>query len=336
MSKFIGRLFNIGFAKETTRGTIAINNQSTYWIPAMSRTWDEEVDTVVDESSIAVIEDSIDSHITSKRAKGSLEAVARDQSLGLILLATMGQEAALGAVETGVKDHNFTVLESAQHQSLTVGVNEPNESAGVARCFPLGMIEKFELDFEIGKFCTYKADITGQYGQTTTATVTYTANTTENIFLPQHGNAYFATTYSGLGSASALINLKKGSLSIAKNLEEDQTIGNLSPYDRLNKQFAVEFQLEINYNDRTMMDTYLLADAMTSVRFKVLNSDVTIGAVSHPTLTIDLARTKLQSVARKIDNNNIVTETIKGKAFYSMSDAIMIKAILRNTITSLY
>ncbi len=244
----------------------------------------------------------------------------------------MGQEAALGAVETGVKDHNFVILESSQHQSLSMIVVDPNDSAG--KGFPLGMISDFELDFEVGKFCTYKSSLaTQQHTSVITATASYTS---ENVFLPQHANAYFASTYGGLSGASALANIKKGTISVKKNTEDDAVIGSLDAADRLNKQFVIEGQLEITYNDRTMIDTYLMADVATAMRVKLLNSDITIGASSHPTLTIDLARAKLMSVARKLDNNNIVTETIKFKAYYSISDAIMAKMILRNTVTSLY
>ena len=328
-TKFIGRLFNIGFSKETTRGVAA---PVTYWIPATTRGFDEEVDTVNDESNVAVIEDVIDSHITQKRAAGSLEALVRDQSFGLILLAALGTEGNLGSVESGVKDHTFTVAETNQHQSLTVAVNEPNDSTGKA--FALGMIEKIEISFEIGKFCTYKIDFKTNKGASATETVSYT--TTENVFLPQHGNAYYASTYAGLGSASALTNIKKGTITIAKNLDEDQVIGSIDPADRLNQQFSIEGSLEQTYVDRTAIDTYLLADASTAIRIKLLNSDVLIGAASHPTLTIDLARAKFMTVARKLDNNKIVTQTIKFKAQYSLSDALMIQAVLRNTVTAKY
>lgn len=336
MTKLIGRLFNIGLCKETTRGALAISSVSTYFVPAMSRAFDEEVDTVVDESNVGIIEDSIDSHITNRRAKGSFEALCHDQSMGLILLATTGQEGVIGAVETGVKDHTFTVLESAQHQSLTVLVVEPNSNTGNGMAHALGMVDSLAVDFEVGKFCTHKVDFATQ-SHSTTVTVTPSAvYTTENVFKPQDANLYYASTYSGLSGASALVNVKKGSITIKKNLEEDMVIGSVDPIDRLNKQFSIEFDFEITYNDRTQIDTYLLADQFTAIRLKMVNTNITIGSASFPTFTIDLARCKLQSVARKIDNNNIVTETVKGKAYYSMSDSLMAKLTLRNTVTSVY
>ena len=67
---------------------------------------------------------------------------------------------------------------------------------------------------------------------------------TQNIFLPQYGSLKLASTYSGLAAASVIANIKTIQLTIAKNIEDDITIGNTSPVDRLNKQLAITGQLK--------------------------------------------------------------------------------------------
>lgn len=326
--KYIGRLFNIGMGRETARG---VATAAAYWIPTTSLTFDEETDQVTNEQSRGVIEDATDQNNTAKRGKGSMQGLIHDQSFGALLLNTFGTESGIAVVESGVSDHTFSVLETAQHPSFTITIAEPQEASG--KTFPLGMFDKMEIDVGVGKYSTFKGDFSTNKGTSTAETQAYTA---QNIFLPQYGSLYLASTYAGLSGASVTANIKTVQITISKNTEDDITIGNLDPIDRLNKQFAIEGQIEATYVDRSWIDTYLLADVSTALRVKLLNSDILIGAASHPTITFDLAKCKMKTVARKIDQNNIVTVTVKFKAYYSPSDSTIGQIVLRNTRTSYY
>lgn len=327
MTKIIGRKFSIGLGKETTRGTAV---SAAYWIPKMELSIDDKINYTVDDSSIGVIEDAITQDITSKYAEGSIGGRVYDKSFGLILLSTFGTQTSATLVETGVYDHLFNVLESAQHTALTVSAVDPNGGSGLQ--YALAMMEQLEIDFEIGKYFTYKADFRSNASASGSVTASFTA---ENGFRPQDGIVKFASSLSGLGAASA-INIKKGRITIKKNIEDDLVIGSLNPVDRLNKAFSVEGTLELMYNERTYIDSNLMADLAQALRIQFINTSVTIGATSNPTITFDMAKVKFQEVSRKIGNNDLVTQTIKFKAYYSISDSVMIKATLRNTVTSAY
>lgn len=66
MTKYIGRQINIGFGKETTRGTaVAVAS----WVPKMDCSFDEKMEVIQDESSIGVITDTKDNMLVKRWAE---------------------------------------------------------------------------------------------------------------------------------------------------------------------------------------------------------------------------------------------------------------------------
>ena len=322
MSKFIGALANIGVAKETVRGTA--ETAATFYIPNTSFSVDDKIEQVLDENTLGVIEDSVGANITHKMAEGEIEGKIGDKSLGLILYALFGAKAVSGPTDSAYT-HTFTVAQSAQHQSLTVFQDDPNQDYKYANA----MIKSFELMCDLGKFVTYKVAFQSKAGSTGTLTPSYAA---ENTFLPQYGAFKTATTAAGLDAASAFV-IRSFKLSVNKNLQEDNAIGNLNPVDILNTQIAIEGELEFVFNDETFK-TQMLADTAQALRIKLTNTDVTIGSAAHPDLQIDLNAVKYSEFTRKYSNKDITTASVKFKAFYKLADAKMVTATLINTQTS--
>lgn len=304
---------------------------ATYWIQKTDFAVEEKISTVVDDAAIGVIEDAQSQEIAQKYAEMSFGGRITDQTFGLLLMATFGTDT-VGAVETGVKDHVFTMTQSATHPTLTVVVNEPNATSSSSLSYGLSMIDSLNMHFEVGQWATWKATLTGNAPSTASSTVAFVA---ENGFNPQYCTVKLATTYAGLGAASA-INARMVDITIQKNLEDDVTIGNLAAVNRYNKQLVVTGSIQLVYADRSYIDTIMLGDLVRAMRITAANTGVTIGTTSNPTLTIDLARCKIQEVARTDKNNDVMLQTIKFKAYYSVSDSLMIKATLRNTVTSAY
>lgn len=331
MAKFIGRQLSVGIAKEATRGT---GVAAQFWIPKTDVTVDDIIMSAQDDSSIAVIEDAINQEVTTKAMQGSLAGRVYDKSFGLLLLAVLGSQATTTTSgESAVYDHAFTVGESAQHPSLTISVADANTpSSGAGIWHTLCMIDQLTIDFEVNKFFTYKADFKGNSNVAQSVTASFTS---ENGFDPQDGTVTTAANISGLASP-VTVKVKKGSIIIKKNIEEDYVIGSQTAADRLNKQFTVEGTLELFYNDRVFIDTDMLADLAQAIRISFTNTRVTLGSTSNPVIQITLAKAKIQSVAKKAANNNIVSETIKFKAFYSLADIEMIDVLLRNTKSGTY
>src|ERR1017187_4787201 len=118
-AKVIGRLFAIGIAKETSRGTA--KTSATYWVPFSDAAIDEKYTNVTQDEAYGIIEDSVGQSRVKNWAEGSLKVPLTDASLPLLLLSQFGSNAdSAHSGETTVYDHTIKVGESAQPQSLTL------------------------------------------------------------------------------------------------------------------------------------------------------------------------------------------------------------------------
>ncbi len=112
-TKGIGKLFQVGIAKEVTRGTIPA--AVGYWLAFGEASLEEKYKNAIDVESYGVIEDSASQTRVSQFAEGDIKAPIADQSLGLLLYSLLGTHSVTG---TGPYVHTFKVAQSAQHQSL--------------------------------------------------------------------------------------------------------------------------------------------------------------------------------------------------------------------------
>ncbi len=326
MSKFIGRLVDVGIFKEAVRGT---PGDPTFWLPQSSLTLDEQIQQVVDESSVGVVEDAIDGNVTEKFVEGTLEGMIRAESFGLLLLSALGVDTpSADDPEAGVHTHAFTMGQTAQHPSLTLAVSEPNS----AKRFALGMITSLDVEVALNEYAKFTAGFRAQVGVADALTPFYVEADERKVFLPQHGTFKTASDLSGLTAAPA-IEIKGFTLSINKNVEDDQSIGDLDPTDILNKQVAVEGTVELIYDDTVFIDD-MLADTAKAMRLTLENTDITIGSSTNPKLEIDLARVKFSEVTKPFTNNDLVIQTVSFKAFFDLTDNAMINVALINETTS--
>lgn len=323
MSKFIGRLADVGIAKEASRGTA--ESAATYWLPKLSLTLDDGIEQAIDESSYGIIEDSVDAKVVGKFATGEIEGNIGDQSFGLLLLAALGQVSTGAAQQTVVYPHTFTVLQSAQHPALTLFLDDPNQDYK----FALGMVETLEIEAMLGQYARYRASFRSKKGETATLSPSYTA---ENQFLPQHMSVKYADDEDDLASGTA-VNVRSFKLTINKNPEDDRKLGSVDQADILNKQFAVEGSIEMVF-DAVTFHGFMVGDTAKALRLEMTNTDVTIGSSLNPQLTIDLAKAKVSAFEKSYENDSIVIATVNFKAFYSVAESEMITAVLTNLASS--
>lgn len=324
MTKAIGRLVNLGIGKESSRGTPVA---PTYWLFKSDLNYQEKFEQAVEDSSVGVIADAIDAQITKRWAEGSFAGDIKDKSIGLILLSLFGSvNSALHSGESIVYDHTFSLGNSAQHPSLTLGIDDPWQDYQ----FALAMIESLEIKYERGKFVAFTANFKSKKGATATLTATYTV---ENSFRPQDLTFKIADNLSGLGSASA-ITIKSATIKFEKNLEIDDVLGSVDPADFLNKQFVCTGTIEAVFEDEATFKTIALGSTAKALRFDIKNTSVTIGSASNPELQIDLAKVKFSEITRATPIGDLVKQTLGFKAFYSLSDSKMFSVILTNLAVS--
>jgi Phage tail tube protein len=317
-AKIIGRQFQFGFAKETSRGTVAA---PTYWVPFNDLTIDEKQEKVFDAQSYGIIEDSVAALTTKKWAEGSLAGNVYDTTFGLILYSLLGTLTSHSAHsgETTVYDNIFNVQEGAQHKSLTFAVHDP--AAGQDYAYANGVISKLEIKYALKQFVQYTASLMAQAGTTESA---YTpSTTTENRFVPQ----YLTLTVGG-----TTIKVKSASISIDQNVEAQDVLGSLSPADFLNKEFKVDGQIEAIWQNESDFKTAFLANTAQDFKFDLKNTDVTIGSAANPELILEMPQCYITDLGRPIKVKDLIYQTIKFRATYSLSSSYMLKATLTNIV----
>ena len=320
MSKYIWRKINVGFGKESTRWTAVVPN---IWAPKASLDFEEKSEKVIDESSIGVIEDSFDGHFVKQYAEGNFECNVYANVIWYILLNVFGSVSTSSS--GGAYEHSFSVWETNQHTSLTIGIADDTQD----KQFPLAMVNSLELTWEFWDFLKATAWFKSKKGSNATLTPSYSE---DYAMLAKHVQVFLADDLDWLDSATA-INATSISLTINKNLEDVDVLGTTEPNDFCNTFFSVEGSLEILWDDATYKSLYM-DWAKKAMRIKIIDSNDTIGTSSNPTLTIDLASVIMTEFAKTQDNNALVRQSIDFKALYSMTDSSMITAKLLNTQSS--
>lgn len=325
MSKYIGRLVNLGIAKESTRGAGAA---ATYWLPRTVLSHDSKADKMPSSESLGVIEDAADYFVMKQFAEGNVEGEVRDKAFGLFLYGMLGSVSS-AVKETTAYNHTFTTSATNNHQSLCFEVDDPDDDMR----FNLVMLNELTINLELGEIVKYIANFRSKVHQDTSGlSASYTS---ENRFLARHATVKIATNRAGLTAASAL-ELKRFSLTVRKNLVDDDKLGSIQMDDILNKQLEVEGEMELNLNDKTTRDLALDVNTYRAMRLDLLNSDITIGATSNPQLVIDMPRVGFYDWNADKSLDEIVKQTIGFKALYDVanSENAIYSAILTNEATS--
>jgi len=330
MSKGIGRQIQVGFAKETVRGTAEA--AATFWLPFVEASVEEKIDQVYNDQSQGVIEETIEAKQVGKHAEISVKGNVGDKTFPLLLLS------ALGAISTGdnadadasVKDHTFSVGQSVQHQALTSFLNDP--LAGADYTHALSCVDSLSLAYEARKFITFDIKMMAKTGVVVGAGLT-PATTAENLFSADHFSLKLASAIAGLDGASAIA-VKGFKLNINKALESDDVLGSLEPADFLNKSIAIDGEIEAVWQNEADFKTAFMAGTTKAMRIDLVNTGVTIGTAANPRIKIDLNKVTFTELTRPIKVGDVIRQTIGFKAHYSTTDAKMVSIVATNVQAS--
>jgi hypothetical protein len=135
----------------------------------------------------------------------------------------------------------------------------------------------------------------------------------------------------------ALVSLKSFKLTVDSNIEDDDVLGSVTPNDFLNKEFKVEGQLTALWQNESDFKAASLATPTVaqSLLIDIKNTDVKIGVVtSNPEFKILLDQVYFTEFSRPFNVKNLILQTVKFKAVYSLTNSEMIAATTTNTVAS--
>lgn len=330
--KGIGKQIQVGVAQESTRGTA--KTSANFWLPVDDWSIEERFANAIDAQTYGVVEDNVSQTRVKNWAEMEIRMPVTATSAAVLFHSMFGTcSSVLHAGETVVWDNTMNVLQGVQHKSLTMFVHDPIPTANGATAdytHANTVVNKIDIDYSLGNFVMLNASLRGIAGSA--AAVVYTpSQIVETRFVPQYMTFKVASTYSGLGAASA-IKIKSAAISIDANGEDDDVLGQLNPRDFLTREFSVEGTIEAIWQNETDFKASALANTSKAMRIDLVNSDVSIGVVpTNPQFRLDLAKVFFTEFSRPVKIKEVVYQTVKFKAAYSVTDAFMAKALFVST-----
>jgi len=314
MTKFVGRLGNVGIAKESTAGTIVT---PTFWVPFNSISFDDKTSTAREMEGLGRIEDSDSNLVTNKFAEGDIEFDMNDYQIGLFLTSLFGASPTTAGGPTYTQ--TYALSNTNTHKSLSIAYGDPDQY----KIFPYCVIDGLEITVEPEGIAKAKASFKSRVSRDW-ATLTPTYTTLGNKFLHQH--LYFAlgSNIAGLSGASN-ISLKKLTLKIQANSDFDNVMGTVEPEAILNHQFSVEGEIVLNKTD----DTY--RQLMLNGTYKAM--EITFNRASNSKLQFQFPRVDFTEWEQDRKLDDIVGQKLKFKANYDAANAYaaIYTCVLTNT-----
>lgn len=302
MSKFVGRLGNVGVAKEATSGTIVT---PTFYVPFNSISFDDKVTTARETEGLGRIEDSDANYVVNKYGEGDLEFDLNDLNLGVFLTSLLGASPTTSGGPTYA--HAYALANTNTHKTISLAYQDPDQ----AKIFPFTMIDSLEITVEPDGIAKAKASFKSRVSRDwSTLTPSYT--TLGNKFLHQHLVFKTAANTAGLAAASA-IPLKKLTLTISANSDFDNVMGTVEPEAILNHQYSVEGEITLNKQD----DSY--RQLMLAGTYKAIQ--VKFDRASNSSLDIQLPRVDFTEWEQDRGLDDIVGQTIQFKGNYDSANA---------------
>lgn len=320
MSKHVGRRGSLGLVKEASRGT-AITTP-TFWIPRVTISFDDKVDTARESEGLGKIADSDANYVVNRYAEGDVEFQADDRILGLFLTSLIGASPSKSG--SNPYTYTYTLANTNQHQSLSVVYQDPD----IAKVFALGVVDSLKFVVDQSAIVTCTATFKSKFGRNiATQSADFTALGSK--FLEQHLQFKLAAAVGSLAAASA-ISLKKLEFTISANAMFDNVLGTVEPEDILNQQFSVEGSFELLKQD----DVY--RNYMLDGSYKALGISFVGDAAANSQLNFQFPRVDFTQWEQDRKLDEIVSQKINFKANYDAANALDIISTLTlvNTLNS--
>lgn len=313
MTNFIGRLVEVGVARESTRKLGA--SDADFWLSKDEFSFDDKIEQVRVTGSVGKLADSQEAIRTIRYGTGGLTMDLGSQSIGYFLYSMLGSLSSAGT--SNGYTHTISISEDNQHQSLALFVKDGNDTEQ----YKLAMVNTLEFNASLEDIVKVSVDFMSKKGEShSTLTPSYTS---EYKFTKNHVKVKVANNIAGLSGAS-VISVKSLRLTLNGNVQLDNALGTASPEDIFNHQLSVEGEFVLNYSDSTYKDLFT-AGTNQAMEIVFSNTDQTIGAGStNPSLTFQLPKVDFVTWEPDYALEEISTQTISFKASYDVANSLNI------------
>lgn len=323
-NEHIGRLQSLGIGKETTAGTPV---SATDWIPCETFEMKPVTKAVRDASGYGVIDEVRESRLVENTSETSVAGIARQTTIGHVMLAALGSVAAPSLVETGVYSHAFTRKNDNSPVTYTFVEDSPVGEQRAA----YNVLDTLDVEAKAGDFVRFSAKFMGaQMGSTTGNTPSYVS---EQPFVASGLTVKLAANVAGLGAASA-VPVSNVKFTIEKNPTKYMAVGTTNVTSIHNQQLTVKGDMEIIFNSSTYRNL-VTAATKQAMRFTAVGPSL-IGATKYPELEFEFASLSFEEWGKSTDNNGLVTQKLSFVGEFSIADAKTVSARLQNARSTTY
>lgn len=302
--------------------------EPTVWIPVESAEVMPVIKTVEDTSGYGIIDKIADVMPTENTSETSISGIIRSDSIGHLLLATLGEVSAPTQVVAGVHRHEFTRLNSNCPITHTITEDTP---AG-AKQAPYSAIDSIDIEGKVGDYVRFTIKyIGGQIVQTTDKNPAYVQ---EKPFISAGMSVKMADDVAGLASAQN-VRAQSFKITINKNLESFMALGSMNVDSIHNTTLEVKGDMELVYDSDAMM-TQVVEGKKKALQAVVQSIDNIGSTDKKAEFGVVLPRVALSEWKKSNDMDKIVTQTIGFTGTFSVEEAKTLSMWLVNSISTKY
>jgi hypothetical protein len=287
MAAYEGRLKEIAFTEETTRGT-AESTSSGDWRAHEGFDYGPVVDKVVDEGAVGEIGVRRDSEVLREYSQGSVPMILHGDFLTDLNVMLMGDDGTAG---------DWDLVQTNSHQSYTVSVIDPVKG-DIA--YPNAMLNSLSVEVAEDNYVMATLDLLGGKEESAALTSSYTAPSSDGKFVVTDLTLKVEDAYGDLAAASGVA-FKSLNINFEKNCEFDWDNSGSAPADIHNQDFAASGDLTFKYQDTTYRSLGLGSGK------KAIEISMTDGSF---TWTIQLPSVDFSEWNDSEDNSAYMTETV--------------------------
>jgi len=323
MADVLGANVHLGLGAEATPGTAVA---PTRWLGKLEFDFFERQDGILNETAYGHLAAHSGRHVLREFGEGSMTSKLFDRSYGDLLVLLFGQAPTTADVvgDTTVKDHTFELLNSTEHKTYTLAVQEGDVED---MRYPGAMVTGGSIEIAVDDYVRTSVDFLSQLPATATNTPAYTE---ENEFVPSHVTTKLVADGGDLDAASALADVRSITVNIGKNPIRKETLGNKNVTPRIGRNEAT-IEMELYYNATTFRD-YRRNNTKLNLRVDITNTDVTIGTSSNPRLRLE-APVYVEDWEPGYDEGDLIMQTVTFRVVRDVGSGDWLTAVLRNLAT---